>query len=96
MNRQDVILERGHRAPKPALQAPDLRDAPLEPAPKFLTSRELAAYLRYGGKTPECSANKFTKRHGLRRYWRNRTALVLRADVDAVLEGRRMGVSHGE
>jgi hypothetical protein len=95
MHREDVIFERGHRTPKSALQAADLRDAPLETAPKFLTSRELAAYLRYGGKTPECSANKFTKRHGLRRYWRNRTALVMRADVDAVLEGRHASTVQG-
>lgn len=89
MNREEVVIERGHRAPKPTLQPADLADAAGEAAPKYLTSRQLAAYLGFRGKTPECSANKFVKRHGLRRYWRSqRAALVLRADVDRVLEGK--------
>lgn len=97
MNREEVVLERRHRATQPALQPPDLGDAPLEAPSEYLTSRQLARLLGYRGESAQSSANKFTKRHGLRRYWRSaQVALVRRADVEAVLQGRRqMGVSHG-
>lgn len=101
MNREQVVLEGRNASPKAPLKSPNLADAPLQAPPEFLTSRQLAAYLGYGGKTPECSANKFTQRHGLRRYWRSqRVALVRRVDVDRVLQGKavwsRGGVSHGQ
>ena len=56
---------------------------------RYLTTRELAEYLRYVGANAQCSAQKFIKRHGLRRYWRGRSVLVMRADVEDVIAGRR-------
>lgn len=95
MNRREVIGQGRARAPQAPLQAPDLDDAPLETLPRYLTTRELAAYLNYTGKRAQGAAQKFVKRHGLRRRWRSRcVALVLRADVDAVLEGRVPHASH--
>lgn len=55
----------------------------------FLTTRELAVELRYVGPNAQCSAQKFIKRNGLRRYWRGRAVLVKRADVEDVIAGRQ-------
>lgn len=89
MNRREVIRQGRAGAPQAPLQAPDLDDAPLETLPRYLTTRELAAYLGYTGKRAQGAAQKFVKRHGLRRRWRSQcVVLVLRADVDAVLDGR--------
>lgn len=93
MNLGEVIPERRRRATQAQLQAPDLVDPPRQALPRFLTTRELAAYLRYTGKKAQNAAQAFVKRHGLPRRWRGRCVLIARADVDAVLEGRR---SHGD
>ena len=57
--------------------------------PRYMTTRELAEFLRYVGANAQCSAQKFIKRNGLRRYWRGRSVLVKRADVDDVIAGHR-------
>lgn len=57
--------------------------------PRYFTTRELADELRYVGANAQCSAQKFVKRHGLRRYWRGRVVLVKRDDVEDVIAGRR-------
>ena len=55
---------------------------------RYFTTRELADELRYVGANAQCSAQKFIKRHGLRRFWRGRVVLVRRADVENVIAGR--------
>ncbi|MCC6989909.1 MAG: hypothetical protein IT181_12970 [Acidobacteria bacterium] len=95
MNREQVVLEGRDGTSKATLQAPHLADPSSQPTSKYLTSRQLADYLGFGGKTPQCSANKFIQRNGLRRYWRSSVvALVLRADVDRVLEGKARRDAH--
>lgn len=59
------------------------------PLSRFLTTRELAIELRYAGPNAQCSAQKFIKRNGLRRYWRGRVVLVRRADVEDVIAGQQ-------
>jgi hypothetical protein len=56
------------------------------PLPTLLTLRELAVYLRYACRQ---SAHNFVVRNGLRRLRRGRVVLIRRADVDAVIEGRK-------
>jgi hypothetical protein len=68
-------------------------DEPLfPPLPVYLTTMQLADYLGYVGQHRQCSAQKFIRRRGLRRYWRSgRVVLVKRADVDNMLAGRAKG-----
>lgn len=72
-------LTRQGTAPVPGIQR-DLQTA------VHLTVRELASYLRY---TSTGSAHNFINRNRLRRLWRGRVVLVRRADVDAVIDGRK-------
>ena len=64
-------------------------------APVYMTTPELAEYLRYLGPNGHIAANKWIARNGVRRYWRGRAALVKQADVDAVLAGERATVEEG-
>jgi hypothetical protein len=81
-----------HRAQEGARstdRAPETAAGGADPLPRFLTTRQLAAYLCYTGPNAQQSAQKFVKRHGLARRWRGRCVLIARADVDAVIEGRQ-------
>lgn len=97
MNGLEVVGQRRARATQAPLEPPDLGDAPSEATPRWLTTRQLAAYLGYTGKRAQGAAQKFVKRHWLRRRWRSqRVSLVDRLEVDAVIEGRRAwGGRHG-
>lgn len=59
----------------------------------YLTYRQLAAYLQFTGKrAPEAARKWFdrNRKNGVRRVWRGAAWLIVRADVDAVLAGRRL------
>jgi hypothetical protein len=58
---------------------------------ELMTLRQVGEYLAYEPKRARESARKFVERNGLRRFWRGGAWLVRRADVDAVIEGRRPG-----
>lgn len=58
-------------------------------SPVYMTTPELAEYLRFTGPNGYIAANKWIARNGVRRYWRGRAALVKRSDVDAVLAGEQ-------
>jgi hypothetical protein len=60
-------------------------------AGELLTYRQLAAYLCFEGKAAPEAARKWVARNSVRRLWRGGAWLVRRADVDAVLEGRKPG-----
>lgn len=64
---------------KPLLDLPDTADV-------YLTTAELADYLKYAGPHRAISAHKWIVRHGVPKHYRSeRRVLVKRADVDRVL-----------
>lgn len=61
----------------------------------YMTTPELAEYLRFIGPNGYIAANKWIARNGVRRYWRGKAALVKQAEVDAVLAGEQQTVEEG-
>jgi hypothetical protein len=61
-------------------------DLPAEDGPVWLSTAELADYLKYSGAHKVISAHRWITAKGIRKHYRSqRRVLVKRADVDRVL-----------